>query len=111
MHLLAPEIEAEVVQKQVIQKSAYDRRARAREFHIGQEVMCKNLRPGPKYILNVIVERQGPNLLDRHMNHLKELYCPVNEDRCQKSAVFEDHPPTDQNDYYLMPDTMQGEST
>ena len=43
------------------------------------------------------------------MDYLKEFYCPVKEDRCQESAVFEDHPPTDQKNYYPLPDTVQGD--
>ena len=81
MHLLTPEIVAEVVQKQAIQKPAYDCWAKARKFHMGQEIMCKNLRPDPKYIPGVIVERQGPLtylmevhndiIWHRHSDHLE----------------------------------------
>ena len=72
-----------MAENQAAQKSAHDRRAKEREFHVGQEVMVKNLRPGPKYVPGVVVERQGPlsylvsvqNGINwrRHVDHLKEL--------------------------------------
>ena len=80
MHLLSPQRESRVVQKQANQKASYDRLSQTREFHVGQEVTVRNLRPGSKYVPGVIVERLGPlsYLVSgvtwrRHVDHIKPL--------------------------------------
>ncbi len=60
MHLVNPPVDYQVAEKQASQKSQHDRRAKAREYHIGQEVTVRNLRPGAKFVPGVVIERQGP---------------------------------------------------
>lgn len=38
----------------------HDQHAHARQFFLGQTVMAQNLRPGPKWVPGVVVERVGP---------------------------------------------------
>ncbi len=45
--LLRPNPESTVLDKQAVQKTSHDRRARDRAFFIGQSVMARNVRPGP----------------------------------------------------------------
>ena len=83
MHLLSPQLESRVVQKQADQKASYDQRSQTPEFHVGQEVTVRNLQPGSKYVPEVIVERLGPlsylvSVQDgvtwrRHVDHIKPL--------------------------------------
>ena len=80
MHLLSPQLESRVVQKQTNQKASYDRRSQTREFHVGT---VRNMLPGSKYVPGVIVERLGPlsylvSVQDgvtwhRHVDHIKSL--------------------------------------
>ena len=83
MHLLGPQLESRVGNQQANQKSQHDQRAKIREFFVGQEVMTRNLRPGPKYVTGVVVQKLGPLsylvevgeglIWRRHVDHLKEL--------------------------------------
>ncbi len=54
--LLQPDIEKNVQDKQASQKSAHDRRARAREWTVGEQILVLNLRPGPDWIPGIIAE-------------------------------------------------------
>ena len=58
--MMRPDPAVTVNQQQSRQKEAHDRRARCREFLVGQSVMVRNLRPGPGWIPGVIVECLGP---------------------------------------------------
>lgn len=58
--LLKHDCKEHVLQKQAKQKEQYDRRANNRDFQVGQQVMIRNMRPGPKWIPGVIIERKGP---------------------------------------------------
>ena len=70
--------------KQSQQKAAHDSHSKSRQFHVGQSVMARNLRPGPKWIPGIIVQRLGPlsflietrdgQLWRRHVDHLKSVY-------------------------------------
>ena len=81
--LLKPSCEERVLEKQAQQKEQHDRRAKSREWHVGQSVMAKNLRPGPNWIPGVIIERAGPlsyvietedkQTWRRHVDQLKAL--------------------------------------
>lgn len=80
---LLPDYEQAVMEKQAQQKDHHDSHAKFREWHEGQRVMVRNLRPGSEWVPGVIVERRGPchiwwRLLDRLLwkrraDHLKEL--------------------------------------
>ena len=82
--LLKPNREAHVTEKQSQQKADHDQSARSRQFQVGQSVMAKNLRPGPKWVPGVIVQSLGPlsfliKMRDgqtwrRHVDHLKKLH-------------------------------------
>ena len=103
LHLLTPDLDSTVADSQAGLKSHHDRRAKEREFHIGQEVMVRNLRSGPNYIPGVIVERQGPlsylvSIQDgvawhRHVDHLKELGPQPGGEREPDSSAELDTPP------------------
>ena len=81
--LLKPNQETHITEKQSQQKADHDQSARSRQFQVGQSVMAKNLRPGPKWVSGVIVQSLGPlsfliKMRDgqtwrRHVDHLKKL--------------------------------------
>ena len=81
--LLKPNCEERVLEKQAKQKEKHDPRTKGREWHVGQSVMVRNLRPGPNWVPGVIVERAGPlsyvietedkQIWRRHVDQLKEL--------------------------------------
>ena len=58
--LLKPDGETQVTAKQAMQKLAHNRKAKLREFTVGQEVMARNYREGDKWVPGVVVERKGP---------------------------------------------------
>ena len=79
--LLKPNQRSHVMQKQAQQKTEHDRHAKPREFSIGQSVMARNIRSGPKWVPAVIEEKLGPlsylvktsqgELWRRHIDSLK----------------------------------------
>ena len=83
--LLKPDQESHVTDQQSQQKAAHDRHAKGRTFHVGQSIMARNLRPGPKWIPGIIVHSLGPLsfLIEtrdgqqwrRHVDHLKGVCC------------------------------------
>ena len=82
LDLLRPEPENTVFQKQAKQKKDHDCHTRQREFFIGQRVLTRNMRDGPRWLLGTIVERRGPltylvqvasgAIWKRHVDHLLE---------------------------------------
>ena len=76
-----------MTEKQSQQKAAHDRHSKSRQFHVGQSIMARNLRPGPKWIPGIIVQSLRPlsflietrdgQLWRKHMDHLK----PVHSDQ------------------------------
>ena len=46
--------------KQADQKSCHDAHSRDRSFDIGQSVLVRNLRDGPKWIPGIVIEQTGP---------------------------------------------------
>ena len=95
--LLRPDPESRVEEKQARQKVDHDRHARYRQFTVGQEVMAKNLRPGPDWVPAVVVEKLGPLsylvetsesiLWRRHVDHLKERVTRENTQPAQASVA------------------------
>ena len=81
--LLNPSCEQHVFDKQSLQKSQHDRHAKERDFDIGERVMVRNLRPGPKWIVGIVKQKSGPHsyvvetedkkMWKRHVDHLKAL--------------------------------------
>ena len=58
--LLRPELEETVCQKQAKQKKDHDLHTRRREFFIGQRVLVRNLRDGPRWLQGAVIKRKGP---------------------------------------------------
>lgn len=83
LDLLRPNQESRVTDKQSRQKDTHDKKAKFREFHVGQSVMARNVRPGDDWIPATVVERTGPvsylvetcehQLWKRHVDQLKTL--------------------------------------
>ena len=81
--LLKPNCEKRVLEKQAKQKKKHDKQTKGREWHVGQSVMARNLRPSPNWIPGVIIERAGPlsyvikiedkQIWRRHVDKLKDL--------------------------------------
>ena len=104
-------MEGQVVNKQANQKVTHDQHSRDREFMIGQRVMARNLRPGPKWIPGTIVGQNGPlsyvvqvkggQVWKRHIEQLREVGdtpvgdIPVEEPPNQNT----DQPPIDEESY------------
>ena len=94
--LLKPNCEERVLEKQAQQKQQHDRRAKSREWHVGQSVMARNLRPGPNWIPGVIIERAGPlsyvietedkQIWRRHVDQLKALGDSVSLEACTEDS-------------------------
>ena len=59
LDLLYPDVESRVA-KNVLRQKAMHVLAKAREFLVGQRVVLRNLRDGPKWVPGVVVGRQGP---------------------------------------------------
>ena len=97
MHLLSPQLESRVGNQQANQKSQHDQRAKTREFFVDQEVMTRNLRPGPKYVTGVVVQKLGllSYLVEvgdglvwrRHVDHLKELASTTTGDKDKLNQI------------------------
>ena len=102
--LLKPNCEERVLEKQTKQKEKHDQRTKGWEWHVGQSIMAKNLRPGPNWIPGVIVERSGPlsyvietedkQIWRRHVDQLKELGDGVAMDNSTDDSELTYPPPT-----------------
>ena len=90
LDLIRPDLGMSVTQKQALQKRRHDQHCHLREFHIGQRVLVRNIRPGPRWVFGTIVKRTGPlsyvvqvsegMLWRRHVDHLLEANdSPVSE--------------------------------
>ena len=81
LDLLHPDCGSTVMEHQNQQKQHHDRKSRPRDFHVGQNVMVRNFREGPRWVQAVVVERCGPvsylvqtlngNVWKRHVDHVK----------------------------------------
>ena len=60
LDLLHPDCGSTVLEHQSQQKDQHDRHSRERDFHVGQSVMVRNFREGPRWVQAVIFERCGP---------------------------------------------------
>lgn len=58
--LLRPDTATTVRERQAAQKKEHDRRAKQKEYHVGDNVLARNYRNGPKWMTGVVVERKGP---------------------------------------------------
>ena len=59
LDLIQPNIESTVTKAQGMQKAQHDTKARETRYVIGENVMAKNYRSGPKWLPGVIVEQLG----------------------------------------------------
>ena len=59
-HLLQPDCERKVNEKQAEQVASHDQHAKKRNLVVGQEVMARNLLPGTKWVPGVIIQQLGP---------------------------------------------------
>ena len=55
LDLLRPDCNRQVCDRQAMQKADHDRHSHQQEFHVGQNVMPKNLRPGAAWMLTYLV--------------------------------------------------------
>lgn len=60
LDLLRPQLQSRVRDKQAQQKQRHDKHSRDHEFDVGETVMARNLREGPKWVPGTIIERTGP---------------------------------------------------
>ena len=58
--LIKPESETNVIDKQACQKKDHDRHSKLRTLNVGDTVVARNYRPGPKWLPAVVVECKGP---------------------------------------------------
>ena len=113
MHLLGPQLESRVSNQQANQKSQHDQQAKTREFVVDQEVMARNLRPGPKYVTGVVIQKLGPLsylvevgeglIWRRHVDHLKELASTTTGDKAKDKEVEPDPRPPDPEEFFPTP--------
>ena len=69
-------------QKQAEQKKDHDLHTCRREFFVGQRVLVRNLRDGPRWLQGTVIERKGPlsylvqlasgTVWRRHVDHMLE---------------------------------------
>lgn len=121
--LLKPNQESHVTQKQAQQKTEHDRHSKRRDFSVGQKVMAKNFRSGPKWIPAVIDEKLGPlsylvktvdgELWRRHVDHLKEVqWTEISEGREESSSLNSDADSTNDDwDSNLSPTSDNSQTT
>ena len=96
LDLLHPDPRARVLSKQEQQKRHHDVHSRKRHFQVGQTVVVRNFREGPRWVPGVLVEQTGPlffvvqlsngALWKRHVDHIKS----VSEEppRDEREAMF-----------------------
>ena len=60
LDLLRPSVKRRVQGRQADQKRQHDARSRLRKFDVGQAVLVRNLREGPKWVRGTIAEQTGP---------------------------------------------------
>ena len=60
LNLLRPDCNRRVCDKQAMQTAGHDRHSYPLEFHVGQNVMAKNLRLGAAWVPGVVPDRLGP---------------------------------------------------
>jgi len=82
LDLIQPNLEGSVTKAQGMQKAHHDTKAKETRYLIGQSVMAKNFRNGPKWLPGVIVEQLGTLTflvqLDNGMfwkRHVEQLRC------------------------------------
>ena len=83
LDLLFPNVRRRVEEKQASQKKQHDSHARVRDLTVGQRVMARNFRNGPRWIPGTVVKQNGPltylvkvrddQVWRRHIDHLRQM--------------------------------------
>ena len=60
LDLLRPSVQNRVQARQADQKRLHDAHSKFREFDVGQPVLVRNLRDGPKWVHGTVLEQTGP---------------------------------------------------
>ena len=118
-----------------MQKSQHNCHAKEREFAVGERVMVRNLRPGPKWVVGIVCERNGPlsyvvetedkQVWKRHADHLTTFGAVSvtelnNGSDCEDAEIYADCPtPVDDTEQHRLedeqasvpPDSDQNDST
>ena len=111
LDLLRPSVQGHVETKQMDQKRFHDTGSVDRNFDVGQTVLVRNLRDGPKWLQGVIVEKSGPvsyrvdvqgQIWSRHIDQLLDCKGVPTRERVTISdpcvEVTYEPPPTDTSD-------------
>ena len=56
--MLEPQLGTKVLASQATQKAPHDRRAKSRDFFVGQEVMARNPQSGANYLPGIVVHAE-----------------------------------------------------
>ena len=95
LDLLRPSLQSRVETKQANQKRLHDAHSKFRLFEVGQSVLVRNLREGPKWLTGTVLEQTGPvsyrvqvsdQIWRRHTDQLLDHSVAV-EDRSPDVAV------------------------
>ena len=104
LDLLLPNVQTQVVSKQIQQKANHDLHAKTRSFHSGDTVYTRNYSGGSMWIPGVITEITGPvsykvtladgKILKRHLDKIHTRYdnTPITEDTEQWAPDTTDIP-------------------
>ena len=60
LDMIRPDLGSTISDKQSAQKAYHDVHSRVRDFFLGQRVLARNYREGPRWISGVIAEKRGP---------------------------------------------------
>ena len=60
LDLLRPSLQSHMRMKQADQKRLHDAHSKFRAFEVGQSVLVRNLREGPKWLTGTVLEQTGP---------------------------------------------------
>ena len=69
LSLIRPSMESKLQDKQSSQNKPHDDKSKLREFYVGERVMVSNLRPGPKYVIGVILQKLAPYSYSVEVHH------------------------------------------
>ena len=113
LDLLRPDLGVAVAQKQASQKKHHDLHSHSRDFFVGERVLVRNMRSGPRWLVGTVVERRGPLsylvqvangvVWKRHVDHLRLTIDSPQEE--EETAV----PDTHIDDFRLMPSSLSVE--
>ena len=113
LDLLRPNVESQVLKQQASQKQYHDNHSRVRVFTVGDKVLAKNFRAGPKWVQGTIVDclssvtyrvKVFHNMLwRRHVDHLHRIAGSDQEGSANTSMLE----PSDE--FTMLPGTLNSE--